>query len=42
MLILLFYIMAAVTIAAPSESPVYNGQLKYFIADLGPTFPCHP
>ena len=34
-------LIAAVT-AEPAGGPSYNGDLKYFIADLGPSFPCHP
>ena len=25
-----------------AAAQTYNGNLEYFIADLGPTFPCHP
>lgn len=34
--------MAAVITAFPKTPPVYNGNLEYFIADLGPAYPCHP
>ena len=28
--------------ADPATPPKYNGQLKLFIADIGPMYPCHP
>ena len=34
--------LATVTLAIPKVPPVYNGNLKYLIADLGPVIPCHP
>jgi hypothetical protein len=24
------------------DAPWYNGNIEYFIADLGPGYPCHP
>ena len=33
-------ILAAV--AKAQTATTYNGSIKYFIADLAPSFPCHP
>ena len=39
---MLLSLMVAVTMAVPKAPPVYNGKLEHFIADLGPSYPCHP
>ena len=37
------FLMFAVTVlAAIKTPPQYNGKLEYYIADLGPGYPCHP
>lgn len=41
-IVLILSVLASVTLAVRKEPPRYNGDLKYFIADLGPSFPCHP
>ena len=33
---------ASVLISVTAVNTVYNGDIRYFLADLGPTYPCHP
>jgi len=42
MLKIFFLLLTAVTLAERKTPPTYNGVLEYYIADLGPAFPCHP
>lgn len=40
--LILIPLLALLASGVPISPPVYNGNLKLFIADLGPAYPCHP
>lgn len=40
--LILIPLLALLAAGVPISPPVYNGNLKLFIADLGPAYPCHP
>ena len=36
------WLLTVSVLAAVKTPPNYNGMLQYYIADLGPGYPCHP
>lgn len=38
----IFGLLATVIMAVPKQKPLYNGELKHYIADLTAAFPCSP
>jgi|LauGreDrversion4_2_1035121.scaffolds.fasta_scaffold232949_1 hypothetical protein len=37
-----FFLIFVAALAFPKTFPTYNGAIEYYIADLGPVYPCHP
>jgi hypothetical protein len=37
-----FLLLTVSVFALIKTPPEYNGSLQYYIADLGPGYPCHP